>query len=108
VPYLLSEATHAPELWHQKAYLARVVLADPVRGIIDDGIVPLQHFLDSGGPDGVAMTVEANPKGELYPAVYVRRANTIAEQLLSPEPLLDFETAEHRATLAAALGTLFH
>ena len=107
VPYLLSEATHAPELWHQKAYLARVIHADPGRGIIDEGILPLQHFLDGDGPDGVAMTVEANPKGEIYPAVYVRRAHAVAEQLLTPEPLLDFETAEHRAALVAALGTLF-
>lgn len=107
VPYLLSEATHAPELWHQKAYLARVVLADPARGIVDDGITPLQAFLDTGGPDGVAMTVEANAKGELYPAVYVRRADRISEQLLPIEPLLDFETAEHRSVLTAALGGLF-
>ena len=107
LPYLLSEASHAPELWHQKSYLARAVLADPARGIIDDGIVSLQHFVDSGGPDGVAITVEANPKGELYPAVYVRRANQIGEQLLAPDPLLDFETAAHRAELTAALGGLF-
>ena len=29
VGYLLREATRAPELWHQKAYLARVVTAAP-------------------------------------------------------------------------------
>jgi hypothetical protein len=107
LPYLLSEVSHAPELWHQKSYLARVVLADPARGIVDDGIVPLQHFVDSAGPDGVAIAVEADPKGQLYPAVYVRRGNRVAEQLLAPDPLLDFETAEHRAALTAALGTLF-
>src|SRR5260221_3749031 len=28
LPYLLREATRAPELWHQKSYLARIVLAD--------------------------------------------------------------------------------
>ncbi len=37
VPYLLREATCAPELWHQKAYLARVLIGvagrrDPRRG----------------------------------------------------------------------------
>jgi len=107
LPYLLSEASHAPELWHQKSYLSRVVLADPVRGIVDDGIVPLQHFVDSGGPDGVAVAVEADPKGLLYPAVYVRRGNRITEQLLAPDPLLDFETAGHRAELTTALGGVF-
>jgi thioredoxin reductase len=104
--YLLSEVSRAPELWHQKSYLTRVVLTDPKRGIIDDGILPLQHFVDSGGADGVAVAVEANPKAEIYPAIYVRKDNAITEHLLPPNPLLDFETAEHRAQLAAALAPL--
>src|SRR5207253_628032 len=77
LPHLLAEATHAPELWHQKSYLARTILADPARGIVDDGILPLQLFVDGEGPDGVAVAVEANPAGELYPAVYVRKGNAI-------------------------------
>jgi len=104
--YLLAEVTHAPELWHQKSYLARTVLVDPKRGLIDDGILPLQLFVDSAGPDGVAATVEANPAGELYPAIYVRRNNAITEHLLPANPLLDFETAEHRKELADALTPL--
>ena len=104
--FLLAEAAHAPELWLQKSYLARVVLVDPARGILDDGILPLQHFVDSGGPDAVAVAVEANPKGENYPAIYVRKANAISEHLLPANPLLDFETAEHRAQLTAALAPL--
>ncbi len=105
--YLLSELTHAPELWHQKSYLARSVLIDGSRGIVDDGIVPLQLFVDGEGADGVAVAVEANPKGEIYPAVYVRKNNVLSEHLLPPNPLLDFETAEHRAQLTAALAPLF-
>lgn len=104
--YLLSEVTRAPELWHQKSYLARALLFDGQRGIVDDGIVPLQQFADSEGPDGVAIAVEANPKGEIYPAVYVRKANALTEHLLPPNPLLDFETAEHRAQLTASLAPL--
>jgi thioredoxin reductase len=106
VGYLLAEATRAPELWHQKSYLARTVLADPSRGLIDDGILPLQLFVDSQGPDGVAMAVEASAAGDLYPAVYVRRSNAITEHLLPSNPLLDFETAEHRRQLADALKPL--
>jgi thioredoxin reductase len=106
LPFLLAEVTHAPELWHQKSYLARTVLVDAKRGIIDDGILPLQLFVDSQGPDGVAATVEANPAGELYPAIYVRRNNAITEHLLPANPLLDFETADHRKQLADALGPL--
>jgi thioredoxin reductase len=101
--YLLAEVTRAPELWHQKSYLARTILFDPERGIIDDGILPLQLFVDSGGPDGVAVAVEANAAGDIYPAVYIRKRNAISEHLLPSNPLLDFETAEHRKQLADAL-----
>lgn len=104
--FLLTEVTRAPELWHQKSYLARTVLLDPKRGLIDDGILPLQLFVDSKGADGVAATVEANPAGELYPAIYVRRDNLVTEHLLPANPLLDFETAENRKQLADALGPL--
>ena len=106
VTYLLAEVTRAPELWHQKSYLARTVLADPRRGLIDDGILPLQLFVDGQGPDGVAVAVEANPAGDLYPAIYVRKGNLITEVLLPSNPLLDFETAEHRKQLADALAPL--
>ena len=106
LPYLLAEVTRAPELWHQKSYLARTILFDAKRGLIDDGILPLQLFVDSKGADGVAATIEANPAGELYPAIYVRRDNAVTEHLLPPNPLLDFETAEHRKQLADALGPL--
>jgi thioredoxin reductase len=106
VPYLLSEATNAPELWHQKAYLARVLVFDPPRGIVDDGIFPLLHFLDSGGPDAVAMTVEENASGALYPAVYVRQGGSVTEKLLPGDPRLDFSTPAHETELAEALKTV--
>lgn len=104
--YLLAEVTRGPELWHQKSYLARALLFEPARGIVDDGVVPLQQFVDGDGADGVAVAVEANPKGEIYPAVYVRKGGALSEHLLPPNPLLDFETAEHRAQLADALAPL--
>jgi thioredoxin reductase len=106
LPYLLSELTRAPELWHQKSYLARTILMDG-RGIVDDGVLPLQLFVDGEGADAVAVAVEANPKGEIYPAVYVRKDNKLTEHLLPSNPLLDFETAEHRAQLTAVLAPLF-
>ena len=104
--YLLSELSRAPELWHQKSYLARTLLWDGTRGIVDDGIVPLQLFVDAAGDDGVAVAIEANPKAEIYPAVYVRMNNVVTEHLLPTNPLLDFETAEHRAQLTAVLAPL--
>jgi thioredoxin reductase len=102
--HLLAEATRAPELWHQKAYLARVVSMSPSEGVRDEGILPLTHVLDSDGPDAVAMTIEADGAGAIYPVVYVRAGGRIEENALEPHPLLDFETREHRDQLAAVLG----
>jgi hypothetical protein len=95
VPFVLAEATNAPELWHQKAYLARVLVRDERRGIVDDGILPLQHFLDMGGPDALAITVEENTAGDIYPVLYSRRAGVTAEHALPPNPLHDFRTRDH-------------
>ncbi len=103
LPFLLAEASRGPELWHQRSYLARVLSLDAARGIVDEGIVPLAHFLDSGGPDAVAVALESNGRDDLYPAVYTRRSGVIAEHLLAPNPLLDFESDEHTQAIGAAL-----
>src|SRR5207248_224383 len=57
VRYLLDELSEGPELWHQRSYLARVINVDAEQGISDEGIVPLSHFVDSSGPDAVAVTL---------------------------------------------------
>jgi thioredoxin reductase len=103
MPYLLSEVSHAPELWHQRSYLARVVSMEPDHGLLDLGILPLADFVDTPGPDAVAIAVEANAAGSIYPAVYLRRRGTISEHLLEPNQLHDFETPEHRNALSALL-----
>ncbi len=104
--YLLREATSAPELWHQKAYLSRVLSVSSDAGIRDEGILPLVHALDGLDGDLVAMTVEADGTGAIYPVVYVRRNGRTEEHVLPGHPLLDFATADHRAALAAALATI--
>jgi hypothetical protein len=106
VSYLLSEVTNAPELWHQKSSLARVLVRDPKRGVIDDGIVPLQSFLDSGPADAVAATLEENPAGDIYPVLYARRGGVSTEYDLSPHPLHDFRTRDHERAVVAALEGL--
>jgi hypothetical protein len=102
--YLLREATCAPELWHQKAYLARVVSVRPDDGIRDEGIIPLVHALDGMTDDMVAMTVESDGQGSIYPVVYIRRDGRVEERALPAHPLLDFATSEHRDALASVLG----
>jgi thioredoxin reductase len=106
VAFLLAEASRGPELWHQRSYLARVVTRDPDRGFIDEGFGPLAHFLDSPGPDAVAIALEANGKDDPYPAVYVRSGGATSEHLLPPQPLLDFEGPDYRRQLRSVLGKL--
>lgn len=103
---LLDEATLGPELWHQKAYLARVVSLDSGTGCRDEGVVPLAAFVDGAAPaasTAVAMTVEADAAGAIYPVAYVRAAGRVTEHVLPPHPLHEFRTPEHRRVLAAAV-----
>jgi thioredoxin reductase len=107
VSFLLAEASAGPELWHQRSYLARVVSLDPKQGINDEGFLPLAHFVDSHGPDALAITLESNGRDDPYPAVYIRRNGAVTEpQLMPPHPLLDFEGPEYQNQLSAQLGVL--
>jgi hypothetical protein len=106
LPFLLEEICRAPELWHQRAYLTRVVSLDADRGIADDGILPLAHFLDAGGSDAVAATIEANAEGAVYPVIYVRHSGRTEEHVLPGHPFDDFGTDEHRRALASLLTGL--
>ena len=103
VPFLLQEATRGPELWHQASYLCRVVSFDANEGIVDQGIEPLAYFVDSTGPDAVAIAVETDAENDTHPAVYVRRGGRVDEHLLPSDPLNEYEGAEHRSQLAAVL-----
>jgi thioredoxin reductase len=104
VPYLLSELARAPELWVQKGYLARVLtFGDDIR---DEGIVPLEHFVDEAGPDAVAVAVEMDSGATIYPAVYVRSSGRLVERALPPHPMHAFESEEYRRELASVLGGL--
>jgi thioredoxin reductase len=104
VPYLLSELARAPELWVQKGYLARVLTFDGE--IRDEGIVPLEHFVDEAGPDAVAVAVEMDSKATIYPAVYVRSSGRLVERALPSHPTHAFDSDEHRRELESVLGQL--
>jgi hypothetical protein len=106
VGYLLEEATDAPELWNQKGYLARAVLFG-AEGPYDEGIVPLQAFVDGSGPDGAAITLEGDADGVVRPVAYVRRGDAVNEVMLDPDPLNEFRgSPDGRARLTAALAEL--
>ena len=102
VPYLLAELARAPELWIQKGYLARVLtlIGD---GAVDEGILPLAHFVDSVGPTAIAAAVEVAADGAIVPVVYLRQNGRVDEDVLPVHPLREFDGAEQHAALEAVL-----
>jgi hypothetical protein len=106
VPFLLEQATLAPELWNQRSYLAQVVSASGEDGWRDEGIWPLADFVDAAGPDAVAVTLEPDPAARLYPAVYVRKDGAVEEHLLDPDDLNEYRGSEHRSQLTSILAPL--
>ncbi len=108
IPFVLGELTNGPELWHQKAYLARVLAPDATAGagIVDHGPAPLSLFLDRGGADALALTIEENAAGAIYPCLYLRRGGEVSEHVLPPNPLHDFRTAENERALVEILQPL--
>jgi hypothetical protein len=104
VPFLAAEWARAPELWCQKGYLARVVSLDGDGGA-DEGILPLEAFVDgSGGEDAVAVTVELDEHGAIYPAAYVRRGGRLHEAELEPDPQNAFDGDAYRRELERLLA----
>ena len=106
VPLLLQEASQAPELWIQKGYLARVLSIGEKEGVRDQGILPLTHFVDDGPDDGVALTIELDPRGTIHPVVYIRNRGAVAEHPLVPQPLHDYTGDEYGRELADRVGPL--
>jgi thioredoxin reductase len=103
VSFLLHELSSAPELWVQKGYLCRVVSSSE-SGHVDEGVMPLAHFLDAGGPDAFAASVEVDEAGRILPTLYLRRRGDIAEHQLEPHPLHEYEGDAYRAQLEALVG----
>lgn len=98
--FVATELTESPELFHQRGYLARVLAADPSGGVRDNGVQPLAQFLDGGGPDALAATLEADGSGAIYPVVYTRIGGKIVEQVIDPDPLMRYDTTDSRRAIA--------
>ncbi|HEV7810111.1 MAG TPA: NAD(P)-binding domain-containing protein [Candidatus Limnocylindrales bacterium] len=106
VDRIVMELSTAPELWHQRAYLSRVIsLGDD--GPCDEGVVPLAAFVDGlgddGTPDGLALTLEADGTGAIYPVLYLRRNGRVDERPIEPDPLLRFDTPAAREQVSAVV-----
>jgi thioredoxin reductase len=101
VSTIAGELADAPELWHQRAYLARVFTVDPGAGLVDDGVQPLTHYLDAGGPDAVAVTLEADGTGAIFPVLYTRMGGDIRERAMQADPLLRYDGPDARREILA-------
>jgi hypothetical protein len=104
-PFLLEQLTMAPELWNQRSYLARVASVSD-DGWRDDGIWPLADFIDAPGSDAVAVTLEPNPDGSIYPVAYVRADGNVEEHLLDPDSMNEYRGSPHREQMASILAPL--
>lgn len=104
--FVAAELAESPELFHQRGYLARVLSADPSGGVRDDGVQPLAHVLDAGGPDALAATLEADGSGAIYPVLYTRIGGRIVEHAIDPDPLLRFDTVDARRVVADLAGRI--
>jgi thioredoxin reductase len=105
VEFFQQELSSAPELWVQKGYLCRVVGKSDT-GLIDEGLQPLSHFLDSGDGLAAAASVEVDEAGAIIPTVYVRRGGEVTEHLLSPHPLHDYGSDSYGRELGHVLRPL--
>ena len=101
VSTIAAELAEAPELWHQRAYLARVFTIDADAGLVDDGVQPLTHFLDAGGPNAVAVTLEADGTGAIFPVLYTRIGGDVRERAMVADPLLRYDGADARREILA-------
>jgi thioredoxin reductase len=106
VGFLAGELARAPELWSQKAHLARGLAFDDASGIRDEGIVPLAQFVDHDEGDACAVAVEYDVDGAIVPALYVRHGGRLAEHVLPPHPLHAFDGNDYREELRARLEPL--
>ena len=105
VPYIIAELNGAPELAMQKGYLARVLRPDPRGGFSDEGILPLEVFVDAAY-DGAAATIEFDAEERIHPVLYVRRGGAVDEIVLPPHPLRRYDGAEYRAAIEAGVAPL--
>jgi thioredoxin reductase len=101
VSTIAGELAEAPELWHQRAYLARAFTVDADAGLVDDGVQPLTHFLDEDGPNAVAATLEADGTGAIFPVLYTRIGGEIRERAMVADPLLRYDGTDARREIRA-------
>ena len=105
VPFVVDELNHGPELSIQKGYLARAVRADGDGCLRDEGVVPLEVFVDAKY-DGAAATLEFDDDERIRPVLYVRSGGELREHVLPRHPLRRYDGPAYRDAIAEALAPL--
>jgi thioredoxin reductase len=104
VEFIVRELADAPELFHQRGYLARVITSEPGGGFLDEGVQPLAHVLDADGPNAIAVTLEADGSGAIYPVLYTRTAGAATDHVIEPDLLLRYDTPATRRAVEAVVA----
>jgi hypothetical protein len=105
VPYLLEELNEGPELAMQKGYLARVLSSEGDGRLRDEGILPLEAFVD-GDTDGVAATLEFDAGEHIVPVIYVRSRGVLRETALPSHPLRRYHALAYQDAVARLVRPL--
>lgn len=80
---MLGDIDESPELWHQYGFLAHgFALREGT--MCDLGFMPLTAFLDDERQSGLALTLERDGSGDIYPVIYSRVGGGIRERQLDP------------------------
>jgi thioredoxin reductase len=106
VDRILVELTEGAEVFHQRSYLAWIVSRDTRHGLRDLGVEPLTWFLDDGPRDGLAVTLEADGSGAIYPVIYLRQAGRVEEHLLDADPMGDYRSSMYRQAVTRITAPL--
>ncbi len=108
IEHISEELTESPVLFHQRGYLARVLSADGSGGLRDDRIQPLAHALDTGTDDSVAVTLESDGSGAIYPVLFARVHGLTTEHVLEPDQMLRYDSAEARRSVTEVVERVLH
>ena len=72
----------------------------------DHGVQPLAHALDAEGANAIAVTLEADGSGAIYPVLYTRIAGSTTDFAIEPDLLMRYDTPETRRAVEAVAARL--
>ncbi len=109
VDAIVSDLSTAPELWHQRAYLAKVITLDPSGRDRRRGRRSARGIRRRGrGRWERAMPWRSRSRrtapGAIYPVLYLRRAGKVDERPLEADALLRYDTPATRARVEGILA----